>query len=499
MTRAWSAQQEAIFVAFADPADDFGVQARAGTGKTTTILEGINRAPEPSILLCAFNKRIAEELNRRLHNPAAQARTLHSVGFEFVRKAWRGVRVDDERAWRLARQAWALTMRDRGDDRPTYTLTDAAPDTVVAAVVKLASLVKNCLPHKDHDTDAVLALADLHSIAPENGQAEECDAEMLAGLAQRAVYLASHRDGTLDFDDMVWLPVHHGWTRPTYDLVVVDEAQDMNATQLALARGLARRRLVAVGDDRQAIYGFRGAAADAFADLFPEGTRVLPLTVTYRCPRAVVAAAALLVPDFQAAPEAPEGSVGTAPESVMLDSARPNDFILSRTNAPLARVCLTFLARGKRARVEGRDVAKSITSLVRRMKAGSVTDLLAKLAAYVAREQAKLAASGRASAEKRAEHLADLFATVEAVADGCETLADFDGRMAALFADDGSPQIVCSSIHRAKGLEADRVFLLADTLYCGGRRQTQEEANLHYVGVTRARETLVLVTEKGGG
>src|SRR5207249_57292 len=72
---------------------NFVVRARAGTGKTTTIIEGVNRAPEQSILLCAFNKKIAEELNRQLNNPRAEAKTLHSLGLQMIRREWRGIPV----------------------------------------------------------------------------------------------------------------------------------------------------------------------------------------------------------------------------------------------------------------------------------------------------------------------------------------------------------------------------------------------------------------------
>jgi len=72
MDRVWSAQQEAIFGWFGSAGGNLVVRARAGTGKTTTILEGIGRAPEGKILLCAFNKRIAEELQTKVRNPAAE-------------------------------------------------------------------------------------------------------------------------------------------------------------------------------------------------------------------------------------------------------------------------------------------------------------------------------------------------------------------------------------------------------------------------------------------
>ena len=103
-SRQWSAQQQAIFDWFTSGTiqgmspDDKGntnlvVRARAGTGKTTTIIEGVNRAPESSILVCAFNKRIAEELNTRIDNSSAEAKTFHALGYAAIRRQWPGISV----------------------------------------------------------------------------------------------------------------------------------------------------------------------------------------------------------------------------------------------------------------------------------------------------------------------------------------------------------------------------------------------------------------------
>jgi superfamily I DNA/RNA helicase len=68
-----------------------------------------------------------------------------------------------------------------------------------------------------------------------------------------------------------------------------------------------------------------------------------------------------------------------------------------------------------------------------------------------------------------------------------------------MFAEGRGPAIVCSSVHKAKGLEARRVFVLTETLYCQGKRINQEERNIHYVAITRAKEVLVLVEKDNGG
>jgi len=67
--REWSVQQRAIFEAFRSAPGHVLVRARAGTGKTTTILEALQYAPESKILLGAFNKQIADELQTRVSDP----------------------------------------------------------------------------------------------------------------------------------------------------------------------------------------------------------------------------------------------------------------------------------------------------------------------------------------------------------------------------------------------------------------------------------------------
>ena len=90
----WSAQQNAIFRWFKEGEGNLVVEARAGTGKTTTIIEAVKSAPEKTILLAAFNKRIKEELESRItSSPHIEAKTLHAIGFMLVREYWPGVRV----------------------------------------------------------------------------------------------------------------------------------------------------------------------------------------------------------------------------------------------------------------------------------------------------------------------------------------------------------------------------------------------------------------------
>lgn len=481
--RTWSTQQEAIFGWFGSGVGNLVVRARAGTGKTTTILEGIGRAPEGKILLAAFNKRIAEELQAKVRNSAAEVKTLHAVGFSFIRRNWTGVRIDDERAERIARQVMGAQ----------------APDPMVKLVIQLASKGKGMCPFPKPGQLAEIAIA--HGLdADEEWEDEGWTVERLERDAKACMDLATQKDGAIDFDDMVFVPVRNQWVRGWWDLVVVDEAQDMNAAQLLLALGACRDdgRIAVVGDDRQAIYGFRGADSGSLDRLKSElAATELGLTITYRCPQSVVALAARLVPDYRAAPTAPAGTVRAIQEDRIAAEAEPGDFVLSRKNAPLVGVCLRLLREGKRASVQGKDIGRGLVALVRKWKSKSIPDFLVRLAKWEEREDKRLRATGKKSADARIDLVHDQADTLRALSEGLSGPKELEARIEGLFSDAGpdARAVVCSSVHRAKGLEADRVFILEDTLIRtalpGRPAPGREEANIEYVAITRARSELV--------
>lgn len=489
MAREWSKQQQEIFAWFADSKRTRGVvRARAGTGKTTTIIEGLSHAPEKRMLLCAFNKRIAEELSRKISTDRAEAKTLHGVGFAYVRRNWETCRVDGSRGKRLALEACG---------------GQAAPDAMVALVAKLAGLVKEMAPHANTPAEVLDVAEDMDCLPDEDWEDDGWTPAKVAKCALRAMDLAAKKDGTCDFSDMLWLPLRHGWARGQWDLVVVDECQDMNAAQIELALKSVRKggRVLVVGDDRQAIYGFRGADSGSLDRLKAAmGAEELPLTVTYRCPKAVVAEAQRLVPDYLAAESAPAGVVETMPLAKLAKAVTPGDFVLSRKNAPLVRTCLSILRVGTRAKVEGRDVGKGLVALVKKLKAKSMPNFLERLEAWEAKEVARALKLKPERAEVKRAEIEDQAETLRALADGLSGIPELEARIESLFADvEGAPsQVVCSTVHRSKGLEAANVFILKETLVRRGKdgkplAQSPEEANIEYVAITRAQQRMVWV------
>jgi DNA helicase-2/ATP-dependent DNA helicase PcrA len=491
--RDWSPEQRKIFAWFESGAGNLIVRARAGTGKTTTIIEGAQRAPETRILLAAFNKSIQKELEARIKSPNVEAKTLHGLGFSFLRRSWPKVRVSEhgEREQRLAMRACGRR----------------APEEAIRLVGQIHTKAREILA-LDATSDAIMDLmVDFNLMPDDELESEGCRAEWIARKAAEAIELAADRDilgedsFEIDFADMIFLPLWHGMVRPTYDLVIVDEAQDMTSSQLQLAIQTCRKggRIAIVGDDRQAIYGFRGADSKSLDRL--KGildASELGLTTTYRCPKRVVEIASRYVPDFRAADSAPEGIVERHTRDMMIESAGPSDFILSRTNAPLIKICLAILRQNKRAIVRGRDLGKGIKSLVSRQKASDLPALLGLLVEWKHREYKKASRLPEKKMAARLDYVDDQYAVVESLADDCDSLSDLKAKLDDLFSDNNvDNSVICSTVHKSKGLESSNVFLLEDTFF---RRKPKdedeqhEEENIMYVAVTRSKERLVYVS-----
>lgn len=493
LARTWSDEQEKILDWFATGTGNKVVRARAGTGKTSVIIEGVRRMPEAKVLLAAFNKSIANELTARVGgDPRIEAKTLHGLGFAYVRRNWK-VRIDEEglRARQLA-QAGMLTVVDR-----------PCPENAIRLVRDLHSKARDVNPRIAIDDDGLRGMARIAArfdLMPDDDiERAGWNVRDVCAAALAAMRLAMERTDVIDFADMIFLPIVHRWIRPWYDAVVVDETQDMTPAQLEIAVGACKGngRVCIVGDDRQAIYQWRGAELDG-VDRLKDALNAdeLGMTITWRCPRLVVELAARIVPDYRSAPGAPDGEVATCDDEKMVEQVREGDFVLSRTNAPLVRTCLAILKRGVRATIKGRDVGKGIAALIRKLEVVAIDDIRPAIDAWVERERKKAAKMPTDAREARMEVVYDQREIVIALADGCDDLDAMQRRCDNLFADRADrASVMLSTVHRAKGLEADTVYLMRDTFRGIGETEG-EEANVVYVAITRARRRLVWVASR---
>lgn len=490
--RSWSAYQRAIFENVATGTGHTVVVARAGSGKTATIMESLHHVPDGcSVFLAAFSKTTADEL--RLRAPRhANVGTLHSYGFKAIGRAVdRGVkiRVDPHRTLGICERKFGALPERRSED--TYRAD------LYQAIGKLVALAKGALVESAEGLDR---LADDFGIeiptrcadGDEAGQATE----RAVFLAQVRTVLAESRDlstAVIDFDDIVWLPVALGLRVWQYDRVFIDETQDLNRAQLRLAIMACRRggRILAVGDPKQAIYAFRGADEHAVDNIIDElHATVLPLSVCYRCDSSIIAEAQALVPDIEAAPGAAAGTVATIDEAAMKRDVKPGDFILSRSNAPLVGLCLGFLREGRAATIQGRDIGEGLIAFVRASKKVQIGALIRHIETWQARQIARLE---KKIPPQDTSKITDKAETLLALCDGMQSAAEVIARIQALFANAATEhRIALSTTHRAKGLERDTAYLLLDTY---GRKDSTEEANLKYVAITRARHHLRYVTK----
>lgn len=484
--RIWSTEQNHIFNWFATGEGHLIVRARAGTGKTTTIKEGVRRAREnnggrTNILLAAFNKTIADELNKSLAGTTAEAKTLHGLGMALIMKMWGRANVSQDRAIKLA-------------ERVCQNQPGSVADWVPRVVAKWHTKCREICPLAA-DVDDVLAVVDAFDLAT-NLQDDEDDLptfQMLARLTLEAMELASRKTNEIDFADMIFLPLVNKWRQPRFDLVVIDEAQDMTVPQLDLALSTLRvgGRVVVVGDDRQAIYAFRGADAGSLDRLKQQlNAKELGLKTTYRCGHAIVAEARKYVPDLEGASTNPKGQVKTVLADKIDSMVKAGDFVLSRTNAPLTRICLTLLAAGKPAKIVGRDIGANLIGIVRRLKARTMTELKDKLDAWAAKQIKSVVAraANEEAAETAAAVIQDQKETILTIAAQCTTVDGIGRKLETLFGDADGKVIQLSTVHKAKGLEADNVFVLVKTFRLKGA--TGQEANLMYVAITRAKSNL---------
>jgi superfamily I DNA/RNA helicase len=176
-----------------------------------------------------------------------------------------------------------------------------------------------------------------------------------------------------------------------------------------------------------------------------------------------------------------------------MQQVQDNDMILCRINAPLVKVCYSLIKQGKKATIVGRDIGKGLIALIDRLKPWDINDLLVKLNDYKFKEIDKLEKAGR---ESQAEAIKDKCDTLVALTDGVNDLTTLKARIEKIFTDQISG-ISLSSVHRAKGLEADNIYVLKPHLMPFPKAtkdwEVEQERNVMYVALTRAKKKLAFV------
>lgn len=471
--RVWSPQQRGIFGAIEGTGEDLLVQAVAGSGKTTTIIEGMRYAQGTSLFL-AFNKAIAEDIRRRVES--GDVKTLNALGHRLWGENRPAAKLDAKKTLKLL----AARLGDESSDYKEHGYT----------LSRIVGLMKNSAMGLDGEGLDGGAVADLIDAYQMEIPAESVD--KYADVCVEAMEAGLNDDATFDFDDQLYGPLFHNWRYPRYDNLFVDETQDLSPIQhVMLGVMLERGRLIAVGDRHQAIYGFRGALVDSMDQLKRKfDMSELPLSTTYRCGRAIVAAAQVYCPQIQPREGAEDGLVTNAEDS---DSGEPDLFadqvmILCRNNAPLFAAILRHV-RAKSPCIVLSNFLDSFRGFIRGFKTTYTSDLMTKLDRWYERESE---AARKKGYKGKAHGLKDRYQTVKLLAGEFKCTDDMIRLVERLGSGRTGPTF--STIHKAKGLEAEHVYILRPDLmpayYATGRDALQQEENMIYVGITRAISSL---------
>ncbi|MCZ6775232.1 MAG: ATP-dependent helicase [Ignavibacteria bacterium] len=467
-----SPMQDAILDAVEFETDNLSIEAVAGSGKTFTILLAMQRA-RGSVLFLAFNKSIADELREKTPF-GTDCKTFNGLGHGLLKRRASSSDLDK---WKLSKLL-----------KPRMSATEYKE--FGWEIIKLVGSMKSSgLMEPPMSSDFVDRIE--HSEVPMNR------------ITYGAMLLEELWTDSLDvtefftFDDQLFMPVFWDMTFPQYDTVFVDEAQDLNPIQHMMLSKLAERgaRVIAVGDSRQAIYGFRGALTNSMEELNTKFECVeYPLSICYRCAKSIVRLAQEIVPQIEPHENAPEGTITHLEDGICPTDIPPDSIIMCRTNAPMFRYAVQFLKYKMPCMVMS-NFGEQLIKFVKGFDVTRTEDLADEIEIWRKEEIAE--------AESR-----ELFHKINRINDKARSILPFCDEyriksqviqaLERLLRSDSGPRLC--TIHKAKGLEAEYAYLLRPDLVPGpwieeDTEEYQQEENLRYVAITRAKENLVFMME----
>lgn len=491
-----SPQQQAFFDWIVKERGNAVLKAVAGAGKTTTLLKGVELM-QGNVFVGVYNKKMAEELKGRITDPKrVRASTFHSAGSSTLRFAFKDkkLEVDDKKVLKTIEAFISESGR----------IVELEPlSACVADVVSMAKQ-RGIGPLQDmDDNDVWLDMIRHYDLLEHLPEEYEGRTDKVIPFARAILKRSNENLNYIDFDDMVYLPLVYKRKPFQQDWVLIDEAQDTNPTRRALAKAMLKPngRLVAVGDPHQAIFGFTGADNDSLDQITAEfRCKELPLTVTYRCPKDVVAHAKQWVNHIEAHESAPEGEVAVIDYKDLQKHLEAGDAILCRYNKYLVNLCFKLIKAGIPARIEGRAIGDGLVKLASKWKGRNLDAIRHKVEDFMNREVERAL---EAKKEQTADHIIDRCETLLVLIDraeeqGITTVSGLKEMIASMFAETSEirkDMVTLCSVHRSKGLEWKRVFLLGREELMPSPMakqpwQVEQEINLIYVGVTRAMDKL---------
>lgn len=500
--------QEAIFDKVRNGECHILINAVAGSGKTTTIVEIANLIPagKRSIFL-AFNRDIVKELRVKLP-PHIEVKTIHSFGLNELRyKYGRNPEVKQDEFIDDSKISKIIVERSAGwgpfTENPTESPEEEESERLnyCTRVERIVDLARLCLPQSPAE---MLELCEKFEINLQNGEIER---------AKEVIRISDKITTKFDFIDMIYRPAKYGlnpgevskdgkWQLKQYDYVIVDECQDFNKAQQSIINKIVKPnggRMIAVGDPRQAIYGFAGADNSSFnnlKNLFPN-TIEMPLSVCYRCDKSIITHAQDIVEYISARDNAGQGTMRQG----SIKEVRDGDFILCRNTRPLVALCLQFISQGRKATIKGGDIGKNLINMVKNTKMKTIEPMFVKFNKEYDKLVKKAKAQYPLKPAEEVSYVANMNDKIEAlrsISKTCKSTDEVIKMIEKIFTDNVSG-IVLSTVHKSKGLEADNVFIIErfrmPAPFASKDWEREQESNLDYVARTRAKHKLIYISD----
>lgn len=492
-----STYQENIYKWVSEGSGNAVVNAKAGSGKTTTAVNAVDRMCG-DVLMLAFNKKIATELQNRLVTmgyPNASAATFHSESLKSLAKAKGKMSVNNSKVYNFVeyftQEGELMKCRKAIMDMVRFAKEYGFGVSGCNTVDDINAWV-NIIQHNDIDIDADVSL------------------ETIIDVCQKVLDLNNRDVKSIDFSDMLYFPLLFDVDMIQYDWIIVDEAQDTNVCRKLLLKKMLKPggRLIAIGDPNQAIYGFTGAENNSMELIKTMFDAVeLPLSVCYRCGKNIITAAKEYVADIEAFENNSDGEISSIKYDEFVKSTpslnlNKKDGIICRNNSPLVALAFALIREGIGCRIEGKDIGQNLITLTRKWKVKDLATFTLRLQKHFDRE------SEKASKAKLAL-LEDKFDTMMILIERCQTLGKHDVAslqklISDMFSDNDDykkPNVVTlSSIHKSKGLEFDNCYILGMSQFQPSKYAVldwmkEQEKNLSYVAITRAKNKLVHITD----
>ena len=495
----WSHYQTDIFNFVKNGQGNAVIEASAGSGKTSSLLKCLDFIDEDKrILLTAFNKDIVNVLakkTKKLKNVTAM--TMHGLGLQMLHSNFGKSKLElDEYKYKsfITSNLKELTSIN------TYELSKNDFYKYLTNIEKYIDFGRYYLAQTIKDLDFIGERYDIDTIADEKS------------VAIQAMDWGKRNLNTIDYTDMVWLP-NVLMCNPyglKFDWIMTDEAQDLNRAQreLMLKCRKINTRMLIFGDKKQCIYSFSGSDPDSFDALKSlPNTVSLPLSISYRCADNIVEFAQQLVPTIE---KNSDGRKGVIEDVSNIDEIKDGDMVLCRTNAPLMQIYNTFIKEGKKCFVRGKDIGNNLKQLVKRTKKDNLgkdlkTDgVFIRLYNRLFESRDNLMIHSNIDYETAMQssiitNFLDMIRALEVLSDGLSTADELINRISEVFSDRKKNGISLSTIHKAKGLEADRVFIACKSLMPSKSAkkdwELNQEYNLMYVAYTRAKNILGFLDE----